>query len=95
MWLTKINIPRKKPVLRIRYVYPDPVSWVLSIPDNGSKNKREGWKFVFLSYLFCSHKYHKMENYFIFELVKNIIWANLQKIIELFTQKIVIKLSKI
>jgi hypothetical protein len=38
----------------------------------------------------------KIENYFIFELVKKKIWANLQRIIEFFvTQKIVIKLSKI
>jgi hypothetical protein len=46
-------------------------------------------------YIFCSHKYYKIENYFIFELVKKTIWPKLQRIIELFTQKIVIKLSKI
>jgi hypothetical protein len=51
-------------------------------------------KTKFLSYLFCSHKYHKIENYFIFELVQKEIWASLQKIIEPFTQKIVIKLSQ-
>ncbi len=44
---------------------------------------------------FCSHKFHKVKNYFIFKLVKKKIWANLQRIMELFTQKIVIKLSKI
>jgi hypothetical protein len=50
-----------------------------------------------LSYLFGSHKYHKIENYINFELVKKKIWANLnlQRILELSTQKIVIKLSKI
>ncbi len=36
-----------------------------------------------------------MVNYFIFELVKNKIWANFQGIIEFFTQTIVIKLLKI
>jgi hypothetical protein len=43
---------------------------------------------------FCSHKIHKIVNYFIFELL-NKIWANFQRIIDLFTQKIVTKLSKI
>jgi hypothetical protein len=37
----------------------------------------------------------QIENYFIFELVKKTNWANLEKIIELFTPKIVIKLTKI
>jgi hypothetical protein len=41
------------------------------------------------------NKYHKLVNYLIFELVKKIIWVNLQRILELFTQKIVIKPSKI
>jgi hypothetical protein len=44
---------------------------------------------------FCSHKFHKIVNYFIFEMPKKKIWANFQRIIELFTQKIVTKLSKI
>jgi hypothetical protein len=35
------------------------------------------------------------KNYFIFEKLKKKIWANFQRIIELFTQKIVTKLSKI
>jgi hypothetical protein len=40
------------------------------IPDPDYSNKREGGeKFVVLPF-FCSHKYHKIENYFIFELVK-------------------------
>jgi hypothetical protein len=34
-------------------------------------------------------------NYFIFEMLKKKIWANFQRIIELFTQKIVTNLSKI
>jgi hypothetical protein len=44
---------------------------------------------------FCSHKFHKIENYFIFEMLKGKIWANFQRIIELFNQKVVTKLSKI
>jgi hypothetical protein len=45
--------------------------------------------------MLCSHKFHKIPNYFSFEVVKKKIWANFQRIIELFTQKIVTKLSKI
>jgi hypothetical protein len=36
-----------------------------------------------------------IENYFIFEMLKKNVWANFQRIIELFTQKFVTKLSKI
>jgi hypothetical protein len=32
----------------------------------------------------------KIENYFIFKLVKKKVWANLQRITELFTRKIFI-----
>ncbi len=48
-----------------------------------------------LSYLLLSHKFHKTEIYFSFEVLKKKIWANFQRIIEPFTQKIVTKLSKI
>jgi hypothetical protein len=41
---------------------------------------------VLLSYLFFRHKYHKIVNYFDFELVKKKIWANLQRITELSTE---------
>ena len=37
----------------------------------------------------CSHKFHKIVNYFSFEVLKKKIWPNFQRIIELFTQKIV------
>ncbi len=40
----------------------------------------------------CSHKFHKIANYFSFEVLKKKIWANFLWIIELFTQKIVNKL---
>ncbi len=44
---------------------------------------------------FCSHKFHIIENYLIFKMLKKKIWAISQRIIEMFTQKIVTKLSKI
>jgi hypothetical protein len=36
-----------------------------------------------------------MYNYLIFELLKKKIWAKFQRIMELFTQKVVTELSKI
>jgi hypothetical protein len=59
------------PMLRIRDVYPG--FWFLSIPDPGSNNsiKRGGDNF-FGPTIFCSHKYHKIVNNFIFEQVKTI-----------------------
>ncbi len=44
---------------------PDPGS---RIPDLGSKNsnKRERWKMFFGHAFLCSHKFHKIVNYFIF-----------------------------
>jgi hypothetical protein len=75
---------------------PDPEFYPSRIPEPGFKNsnKREGWKKLVVI-LFCSHKFHKIENYFIFEMLNKKFSANFQRIIELFTQKIVTKLSKI
>ena len=66
----------------------------ISVPGSKNSKKERGEKF-FLSYLFCSHEFHKIENYFSFEVLKKRIWASFQRIMELFTQKIVTKLSKI
>ena len=81
---------------------PDPGSWFLPIPDPGSRipdpktgTKERGEKKFFCHTFLCSHKFHKIGHYFSFEVVKKKIWANFQRIIELFTQKIVTKLSKI
>jgi hypothetical protein len=82
---------------------PDPGFWFLPIPDPGSwipdpktATKERGEKKCCHTF-FCSHEAHKIENYFIFEMLKKKIWANFQRIIivEVFTQKIVTKLSKI
>ncbi len=75
---------------------PDPGSWFLPIPDPGSKNsnKREGWKKIWCHTFLCCQKFYKIVHYFSFEVLKKKIWANFQRIIEPFTQKIVTKLSK-
>jgi hypothetical protein len=91
-------------VLQIKDVHPE--SRILTfthpgsrIPNPGSRiqkqeQKRRVKKICCYTF-FCSHKFHKIVNYFIFEMLKKKIWANFQRIIELFTQKPVTKLSKI
>jgi hypothetical protein len=69
------------------------------IPDLGSRiqkqqQKREVKKISCHTFL-CSHKFHKIVNYFSFEVLKKKIWANFQRTIELFTKKNVKKLLKI
>jgi hypothetical protein len=56
----------------------------------GKNQQKRGVKKIGCHTFFCSHKFHKIENY----LMKQQIWANFQRIIELFTEKIVSKLSK-
>ncbi len=83
---------------------PDPDFYPSRIPDPGSRisdpgsknsNKRERWKKISCHTFLCSHKFHKIVNYFSFEVLKIKIWDNFQRIIELFTKKIVKKLFKI
>ncbi len=92
------------PVLRIWDVFPDPGSWFLPIPDPGSRipdpgskniNKRERWKKISCHTFLFSHKFHKILNYFSFEVLKKKIWANFQRIIELFTKNFFKKHLKI
>jgi hypothetical protein len=66
---------------------PDPDFYPSRIPDPKTVTKERGEKKL-LSYFFCSHKFHKFEYYFIFEMLKKKIWANFQRIVEVFTQKI-------
>ncbi len=63
------------------------------IPDPKTAMKDIGEKKL-LSYLFFGVINFTKLNYFIFEMLKKNFWANFQRIIELFTQKIVSKLSK-
>jgi hypothetical protein len=72
----------------------DPDFYPSRIPDpNTVIKERGGKKFVGLPF-FCSHNFHKIENKF-FGMLKKKTWPNFQRIIELFTQKIATKLSKI
>ncbi len=65
------------------------------IPDPKTATKERGEKKNFCHTFLFSHKFHKIVNYFSFEVLKKKIWANFQRNIELFTRKIVKKLLKI
>jgi hypothetical protein len=51
--------------------------------------------FFIVIYFFVATNFTKLENYFIFEMLKKKIWDSFQRIIELFTQICVPNLSKI
>jgi hypothetical protein len=72
----------------------DPDFYPSRIPDPKTATKEKGEKKLVVIFL-CSHKFHKIANYFSFEVLKKKIWTNFQRITELFTTKIVNKLSKI
>jgi hypothetical protein len=78
----------KKSVLRI-LIFTHPGSRIQK-----QQQKREVKKIRCPTFLW-SHKFHKIVNYISFEVLKKKIWANFQRIIELFTKKIVKKLFKI
>jgi hypothetical protein len=68
------------------------VKSVLRIPDPGSRIQKQQQKERDVKKcchtFFCSHKFHKIEYYFVFEMIKKKMWAKYQNIIEVFTQKI-------
>jgi hypothetical protein len=76
---------------------PDPGCRFLPIPDPGSEKQQQKRgakkKFVVIPF-FVATNFTKF-NYFIFEMLKKKNWANFQRIIELFTQNIVTRVSKI
>jgi hypothetical protein len=74
---------------------PDPDFYPSRIPDPKTATKERMEKKICCHTLFCSHKFHKIENYFIFEMMKKNIWTNFHRKKKLFPQKIVSKLSKI
>jgi hypothetical protein len=64
---------------------PDPDFYPFRIPDLRSRipdpktaTKERGEKKISWQTFFCSHKFHKIENYFIFQMLKKKIWASFQ-----------------
>jgi hypothetical protein len=62
---------------------PDPEFYPSRIPDPKTATKERGEKISCQTFL-CSHKFHKIVNYFSFKVRKKKMWANFQTIIELF-----------
>ncbi len=85
-------------MLRIRDVYPG--SRILIFTHPGSRIQKQQQKrgvkkkFVVITF-YVATNFTKLQIILVFEVLKKKMWANFQRIIELFTQKIVTKLSKI
>ncbi len=99
---THLVLSWKIAVLRIRDVYPGSRILILTHPgsrisDPGSKNskKRERWNKISCHTFFVATNLTKLTIILFFRMLKEKIWASFQRIIELFTQKFVTKLSKI
>jgi hypothetical protein len=77
---------------------PDPDFYPSRIPDPGSRiqeqQQKSGVKKICCHNFLCSHKFHKIASYFSFEVLKKNIWANFQRIIELFPKKLSISSQK-
>jgi hypothetical protein len=71
---------------------PDPRS---RIPDPKTATKERGEKKLDVKPFNVATKFNNIVNYFSFEVLNKKVWANFQRIIELFTKKIVKKLFKI
>jgi len=87
-------------VLRIRDVYPGSRILISThpgsrIPDPKTATKERGEKNLDVKPFLCSHKFHKIAHYFRIDVLMKKIWANFQRVIELFTKKIVNKISKL
>jgi hypothetical protein len=87
-------------VLRIRDVYPGSRILIFThpgsrIPDPKTATKERGEKKLYVKPFYVATKFNKISNYFSFDVLKKKIWANFQRIMELFTKKIVKKLFKI
>jgi hypothetical protein len=58
------------------------------------QQQKRGVKKISCHPFFWSHTFHKIVNYFIFEMLKKKIWPNFQRILELFTQKLSLSSQK-
>jgi hypothetical protein len=57
---------------------PDHDFYPSRIPDPKTAIKERGEKKLVVIPLLCSHKFHKIVIYFIFEMLKKKMWANFQ-----------------
>ncbi len=102
----KLNVPVilcfKSPRVTVSVADPGCLSRIpdpnfLPIPDPESKNsyKREGWKNFFWNIFFCSHKFHKIENFLFLKCWRKKNWASFQRIIKLLPQNLSLTSQKI
>ncbi len=82
-----------KAVLQIRDVYPgsripDPDFYPSRIPDPKTATKERGEKKISCHTIFCCYKFHKIEHYLVFEILKEKIWANFQRIMNFLLKKL-------
>ncbi len=77
---------------------PDPDFYPFMIPDLGSRiqkqQQKRGVKKIWCHSFLCSHKFHKIENNFSFEVLKKKIWPYFQRIIELIPKKLSLSSQK-
>jgi hypothetical protein len=90
-WTCLMNVNRFTAVWQIQDVYPGSRILIFTHPgsrisDPGSKNsnKRERWKKISCHTFLCSHKFHKIVNYFSFEVLNKKMWASFQRIITIY-----------
>ncbi len=83
---------RFRTVLRIRDVYPGSR---ISDPGSQNSNKKEGWKKIFVIPFYLASNVTKLNIILVLKFWRKKFGPIFWRIIELFTQKIVTKLSKI
>ncbi len=82
-------------IKRVSVEDPGCLSRILIFTHPGSRIHKQQQKKEVKKISCHTFKFHKIVNYVSFEVLKKKIWANFQRIIELFTKKIVKKLLKI
>ena len=74
---------------------PDPDFYPSRIPYPKTATKERGEKKFVVILFYVATNFTKIENYFSLKVLRKKVWPNFQRIIKLFTQTIVTKLSKI
>ncbi len=77
---------------------PDPDFYPSRIPDFGSRIQKQqqkiGVKKICCHNFLCSHKFHKIANYFSFEVLKKKIWASFHRMIYFLPKKLTLSSQK-
>ncbi len=60
----------------------------ISGPGSKNSNKRQGWNIFFCQTIFCRHKFHKTEYYFIFDMLKKTFGPIFQELLKFLPKKL-------